>query len=123
VFGGIVGGVIGFYIFHWAVRQGFFALIVPGAMVGMIAGFGIGSRSQPFAIACGVAGLAVGLFTQWTFVNRAVTMDLMEFLMKIKDQKPLTLIMLVLGTFFSYRLALGFDQPGSRRSSEPGQEK
>ena len=111
VVGAAIGGGVGYYAFEWILTQGFYALIVPAALLGLTAGYAVRGKSQPFAIACGVAGLALGLFTEWSFLPFKVDGSLLYFLTHIQSLKPLTLVMLVIGTVVSYRLALGMDRP------------
>jgi hypothetical protein len=67
VIGALLGGVAGYYIFFWIVRQGFYAVIIPSAVMGLVGGYAIRGRSVPFAMICGFAGLTLALFTEWRF--------------------------------------------------------
>ena len=107
--GAVVGGCAGYFAFGWILRQGFYALIVPPGLLGLGAGYGARGRSQPFAIACGIAGLVLGLFTEWQFRPFAADNSLLFFITHLTSLTPLTLLMLAIGTVVSYRLALGMD--------------
>ena len=63
--GAAAGGAIGFFAFGWLLRQGYYAMVLPGAMVGI--GCGLLSRRDSLVrgILCGLAGLALGLFCEW----------------------------------------------------------
>src|SRR5947199_207594 len=65
--GAAAGGVFGHLLFWWIVRQGFYALILPGGMLGLGCGLLARHPSRARGVVCGVAGLALGLFTDWTF--------------------------------------------------------
>ena len=106
----IIGGCAGYFAFHWIIRQGFYALIVPAGMLGLAAGYGVRDRSQPFAIACGVAGLGLGMLTEWTYAPFLADGSFLFFVTHLHNKRPLTLIMLAIGTVISYRLALGPDR-------------
>ena len=108
-----IGGGLGYLIFFWMVRQGLYGMIIPPALLGLAAGFVVGARSQPFAIMCGIAGLALGVFCEWKFAPFIADKSLAYFLTHLHQLKPFTLILLVIGTIASYRLALGFDRPAS----------
>ncbi|MEX0727371.1 MAG: hypothetical protein WEB58_03945 [Planctomycetaceae bacterium] len=110
VIGAVVGGALGYFAFFWIVRQGFYALIVPAALLGLGAGLAARQRIVPLAIACGVAGLLLGIVTEWRFAPFKADGSFVFFITHLHDLKPLTLIMLALGAFFSYRLALGFNR-------------
>jgi hypothetical protein len=76
-------------------------------------GFGAGlcarRRSVSLAVVCGIAGLALGLFTEWRFAPFVANDSLAYFITHIHTLRPITMIMLGLGAFFSYVLALGRD--------------
>ena len=109
--GAAVGGCVGYFAFDWIARQGFYALILPPGLLGLAAGYAAGGRSQPFAVACGVAGLALGLLTEWQFFPFIKDKSFVFFITHVRELKPLTLIMLAIGPVISYRLALGMDRP------------
>jgi len=106
--GAVIGGGLGYLAFFWIVRQGFYALIIPGALLGYLAGLFAGGRSMTLAVICGIAGLGLGVFTEWRFRPWIADESLLYFLTHIHQLQPITLIMIALGTFFSYRLALGY---------------
>ena len=105
--GAAVGGCLGYFAFFWIARQGFYALIIPPGLLGFTAGLCARRRSTALAWICGGAGLMLGLFTEWRFAPFVADGSLLYFIAHIHTLKPLTLIMLALGAFFSYRLALG----------------
>ena len=61
------------------------------------------------AVVCGAAGLALGLYTEWRFAPFVADRSLAYFISHVQLLKPITLVMLALGAFISYRLALGRD--------------
>ncbi len=107
--GAAIGGTAGFLLFDWILSQGFYALILPPALLGLSAGWFARGRSEPLAITCGIIGLGLGLFTEWSAFPFRVDESLLYFLTHIHHLKPITLLMLAVGTFLSYRLALGPD--------------
>lgn len=108
--GGAAGGCLGFYAFFWIASQGFYALVLPPGLLGMGAGLASRQRSVPLAIACGVAGLALGLFTEWRFAPFVADKSFFHFITHLHSLKPITLLMLALGTYLSYRFALGSER-------------
>jgi hypothetical protein len=105
-----IAGCVGYFAFFWITRQGFYALILPPALLGLAAGYAVGARSQVFAIVCGFAGLALGIFTEWKFAPFKADGSLVYFVTHIQELKPLTQILLAVGTVISYRMALGMYQ-------------
>jgi len=63
--GGAVGGVVGYFLFRWMLTKGFYALVLPGALLGLGAGLAARARSLPLGVVCGVAGLVLTVFTEW----------------------------------------------------------
>ncbi len=58
--GALAGGLIGYFAFLWIARQGFYALVLPGALVGIGASLAP-NRSLAMCVVCGVLALALGL--------------------------------------------------------------
>jgi len=110
--GAAVGGAVGYFVFFWIARQGFYALVLPPGLLGLAAGLCARQRSMPLAVICGVAGLLLGLFIEWRFAPFVADARLGYFVTHILSLRPITLIMLALGTFLSFRLALGRDHSG-----------
>lgn len=105
--GAAVGGALGYFAFFWIAEQGFYALVLPPALLGVGAGICARRRSAVLAIVCGLAGLALGLFTEWRFAPFVADSSLLYFITHFYSLKPITLIMLALGTLFSFSFALG----------------
>ena len=107
--GAAVGGVVGYLAFFWIARQGFYAIVLPPALLGLGAGLGARRRSGLLAAMAAGAGLALGLFLEWKFAPFVVDGSLRYFITHLHALRPLTLLMIALGTILSYRLALGFE--------------
>jgi len=114
--GAAIGGALGYFAFFWIVRQGFYALIIPPALLGAGAGLCARGRSVPLAAICAVAGLALGLFTEWQFAPFNTDTTLSYFLTHVHELTPVTLIMLLIGTIVAYRFALAPDRVAERKS-------
>src|SRR5512146_2225359 len=66
VVGAVAGGFVGYFAFFWVVRQGYYGIMLPGLLLGAGAGL-FKNRSFPLALLCGLAAVALGLFTEWRF--------------------------------------------------------
>jgi hypothetical protein len=125
--GAIAGGCLGYLVFFWIAQQGFYALALPPALLGLAAGLCARRRSRILAVICGVAGLVLGLFTEWRFAPFVADASLLYFIAHIYSLRPLTLFMVALGAILSYRLALGWDSRPralpARADSDHGREK
>lgn len=100
--GAIAGGVAGWFAFFWATRQGFYALALPGAGIGMGGGYLVRRRSVPFAVICGIAGVIAGTLAEWRFAPFIKDAGLGYFLGHLHELKPITLIFIALGGFVAF---------------------
>ena len=101
---------MGHFAFLWILKQGFYAIMLPSALVGLAAGYVVRSRSHLLAIMCAIGGLALGFYTEWKSLPFRADNSLSFFVKHIHELKPITLLMLAVGTVASYRFALGTDQ-------------
>src|SRR5262249_40155099 len=78
--GAAVGGAIGYFAFRWFCKQGFYAMVLPGGMLGLGCLILARHRSMARGIVCGVAAVALGLFTEWRhfWANRTLGQFLTE---------------------------------------------
>ena len=102
-----IGGILGHLAFFWIARQGFYALILPGALLGFGAGLFM-STSKAVPCVCGFLALALGLYTEWRFAPFVADKSFPFFLSHALQLKPITLIMIAVGAL------LGFWIPRSR---------
>ena len=98
--------MVGYYVFIWIARQGFSALMVPGAFLGIGAGWAARGRSVPLGVVCGILALALGIFSEWRTAPFAADSSLAYFLTHLDKLQPITLIMIAVGSFFGYTSAL-----------------
>jgi hypothetical protein len=98
---GAIGGIVGYFAVPWIWSQGFYAIMLPGTLLGFGAGFSK-SRSNFVAVICGIAGTLVGFYTEWrAFFPQ---LDLSGFLKLIPQLEPIALIMIALGGFLGFWL-------------------
>jgi hypothetical protein len=103
-----VGGVVGYLAFRWIAQHGFYALVLPGALVGIAAGC-CKSQSLAVCVVCGLLALAVGLFAEWRHAPFLKDDGLGYFLAHAHQLRPMTLLMIALGT------GIGFGVPFRHR--------
>ncbi len=102
--GAVIGGVVGYYIFYWALRQGFYAIVLPIGFVGLGAGLCTKLRYMPLAVGCAVAGLGLGLFLEWRLSSANDGFG--HFLANLHHRPAMSLIMIALGVYLCYTWAL-----------------
>ncbi len=105
--GALVGGAVGYFLFAWMLKQGYYALALPGALVGLACGYASGIRSVPLAAICGVLTLPLLLFLEWQFRAFVVDDSLGYFLTHLHRLTPVTLVMMALGVVFAVWFGLG----------------
>ncbi|WP_165230049.1 hypothetical protein [Aquisphaera insulae] len=117
--GAILGGTVGYYTFRWIVGQGFYALILPGALLGL--GCGMLSRhpSTTRGVLCGIAALVLGVLAECSSFRLDGHDDVYYTVTHIFREPPITLIMLGLGGFFAFWLGkdAGFIQSAFGRGA------
>jgi hypothetical protein len=107
VLGALVGGTVGYFGFFWVASQGLYAPVLPGGMLGIVAGR-FRNRSLLLAVVCGLAALALGVVAEWRLAPFKNDGSFTFFLANLHRLKPVTLILLALGA------AIGFWGPYAR---------
>jgi hypothetical protein len=102
--GAVVGGVLGYYIFLWIVDQGFYGLMIPGALLGLGCGLLSQHPSHLRGGLCAVAAIFLGMYAEWHFRWFKADESFGYLVTHFHQKQYLTLIMLVLGAFFAYWL-------------------
>ena len=105
--GGILGGVVGYFVFQWLARQGFYGMMIPGALIGVGAGWAARGRSQALGIMCGVAAVGLAIWAEWQMFPFAKDESLGFMLANLHQKAPLKLIMMALGAVFAYWFGQG----------------
>jgi hypothetical protein len=103
--GAVAGGVLGVVAFGWLVKQGFYALALPGVLLGVGCGVFFKRQSLPMAIFCGLAGLALGIFVEWKHRPFVKDSGFAYFLTHLHQLRPFTLLMLALGALGGFWFA------------------
>jgi hypothetical protein len=121
--GAAIGGAVGYFAFFWILRYGFYAGVLPGALVGLGGGLLSRERSWLRGAILGLAGLALGLYAEWKFAPFVADESFTFMLTHILEKSPVKLFMLGLGAFFAFwwgrdTIASPFNQ---RKASRPKQ--
>jgi hypothetical protein len=113
--GALVGGAIGYFAFFWIASQNFYAMVLPGGLLGLGAGV-VKNRSVGVAVVCGLLALALGIYTEYRFRPFLIDDSFGYFLAHLHDLQPFTLILIGLGA------AIGFWVPFRRRENIKAEE-
>jgi hypothetical protein len=115
VVGAVVGGVVGYFAFFWVARQGFYALALPGILLGAGCAALSTKKSTSRGVACGLAALAICVFTEWKFAPNGNDPSLAYLVTHLPEQGKITLLLLALGGIAGY----WFGRDGMLRSWLP----
>ena len=105
--GGAVGGVVGYFIFVAIIKQGYYAMVLPGAFIGLGAGAVSGRRSVGLGAVCGVAALVLGVFIESRWMPFVADRSLSYFLAHLGEVKWFDLAMIGVGALFAFWFGLG----------------
>jgi hypothetical protein len=124
--GAAAGGVLGYYTFMWIVGQGFYGLMIPGALLGLGCGLLSQHSSQVRGVLCAAGAIGLGLFTEWRFAPFKADPSFTYLIGHVTELRQITLLMLVFGAFFAYWLGkdAGFQRlSGGRRLTASSQSQ
>ncbi|MEM7311892.1 MAG: hypothetical protein AAF497_01950 [Planctomycetota bacterium] len=110
--GAILGGVVGYFAFQFAFQSGFYALALPGALLGLGCGYASRVHSTALGIICSIAALGLGVFCEWKTSPFIADESLSFFLKNVHQLTGVTLIMIVLGGIFGFWFGRG--RPGAQ---------
>lgn len=105
--GALVGGALGHLLFLAMAKRGYYAMVLPGALVRLGCGLLSGRRSVPLGAACGVIGLVVSVFTEWRHAPFVRDRSLSFFLKHLHKLSGVSLIMILVGAAFAFWFGLG----------------
>src|SRR5438128_12660546 len=105
--GAVLGGALGYFAFLWIARQGFYALALPGALMGLCCLLLAKRRSIGLAVTCGALALVMGLFCEWRIAPFIKDSSLGFFLTHLHQLRPITYIMIAPGGVLGFWFALG----------------
>ena len=103
-----MGGFLGYLGFVLLVDRGYYALVLPGGLLGLVAGIPR-SRSLMVPALCGILGIAAGLLAEYRFAPFVADRSLGYFLIHAIELQPMTLFLIGLGGL------IGFWVPFRRR--------
>jgi hypothetical protein len=115
--GAAIGGVLGWFAFAWLVSQGFYALILPGALVGVVCGLLSGGASLVSAILCTVIAVVLMLVLEWKHMPFIADDSFGYFLTHLHELRGLTWLMLVFGAVCAFWFGRGRKQASAATTS------
>ncbi len=117
--GAILGGVLGFYTFGWLHHQGFYGLMIPGAFLGLGCGLLAGRPSLARGVVCGVAAIALAIYTEWRYWPFDADDSLAYFVAHLTSLRPVTLLMMGVGGLIAFWLGKDAGFRGGSKTLAP----
>ena len=107
IVGAAVGGIVGYFVFGWIYRQGFYAMVLPGAALGIGFGASTRDRSTVYGIVSAILAVGLGFFTEWRFFPFIKDGSFTYFITHIHELTPVSLMMIALGGVCGYWFGIG----------------
>ncbi len=105
--GAIAGAIVGGAIFQWVLGQGFYMLALPGALIGLGAGYLSRTRSLALAIFSAVLAAIAGIYLEWKTAPFIADGSLSYFVTHLHKLTPVTQIMWAIGVLFGFWFGRG----------------
>jgi hypothetical protein len=105
--GAVIGGVLGYVLFRWLLTYRLYAIMIPGAALGMGAGLLARGRTQSLAILCAVAAIAVGIFSEWSVFPFKKDPSFGYFISHVHQLTAPTLLFIGVGALCAYWFGQG----------------
>jgi hypothetical protein len=105
--GAAVGAAVGYFLFGLMWRQGFYALALPPALLGLGCSFASRISSNLLGAVCAVAGVALAVFMEWHWRPFRVDDSLGYFLTHLHNLQGMTLFMISLSGIFGFWFGRG----------------
>jgi len=120
--GAVVGGTVGYVVFFWMAEQGFYAIVLPGALLGLGCGALSGGSSYRLGAVCGLLALTLGIVTEWRFAPFKDDGGLWYFVTHVSDLRSQTLVTIGAGGFFAFWFGRGRDGGVWKRARQTPRE-
>ena len=116
LFGAAVGGTAGYFAFEWILRQGFYAMILPGAALGLGFGASTCERSSVYGLVSAILAVGLGVFVEWRFFPFVKDGSFTFFITHVHQLRPVSLLLIALGGVLAFWLGIG-RTPVSRKDN------
>jgi hypothetical protein len=103
--GAIVGGIAGYFLFWALFRGGMVGYMIPGALLGLGAGWAARGKSQLLGVICAVLAIGLTLFTAWHIAFQQHT--LVDFLSRLHQLHVSRMVLMALGVVMAYWFGQG----------------
>jgi hypothetical protein len=105
--GAMAGAAVGVLAFRWLAQQGFYGIMLPGALIGLGAGWAARGRSVSLGVFCAIAALLVAVVAEWAVFPFVKDKSFSFFLLHVHELPAAKLLMMALGVAFAYWFGQG----------------
>lgn len=105
--GGIIGGAIGYFIFFYAIKQGLYPMVLPGALVGLGCGAMSGMKSKTLGAFAGLSALLLGIVIEWQFAPFDKDRSFAFFIANLGNLRTMTLVLITIGALLGFAFGMG----------------
>jgi len=95
--GAVVGGVAGYFLFWFLLKNNLYSSMIPGALLGIGAGLAARGKSPILGILCGIAAIPLAIWSEWMLLPFIQDNSLTFFVSNLHQLPPLHLLMMALG--------------------------
>lgn len=107
VLGAVAGAGLGYAAFYFLLRQNYYAMVLPGALVGFGAALAMQREYRPMGFVSAAVALILSFYLEWRFVPFIADKSLGYFLAHLHQIAPVHLLMIAFGTFLAYWFGVG----------------
>lgn len=105
--GTIAGMLLGYVGFALLWKLGFYAMVVPGTMIGLGCGAQSGGRSLMLGLFAAFVAMGFGLFIEWKFFSFIADDSFGYFLTNLSELKTQTKLLITAGAFAGFWFGRG----------------
>lgn len=117
------GAWVGYLGFSWVCSQGFYALVLPGFCIGLFTRLIVYHTSRDLQWCCAIVAFFFGFYTEWSFFPYIKDKSLFYFVNHLHQLKPITWIMIFLGSYVAYHVSKKYSSIPHSPISEDRNEK
>lgn len=107
ILGAVVGAILGYLGFYMLWQLDLYAMVVPGALIGLGCGAQAGGKSAALGLVAGVFGLLFSLFIEWHFFPFSEDNSLGFFARNVMELPSNTKVFIAAGTFAAFWFGRG----------------
>jgi hypothetical protein len=105
--GGASGGALGYFVFDWALTQGYYALVLPGSLVGLGCGLASGRKVLALGILSAVGAFAVGVLADWNSLANPSPTILGHLATLLQSNRQMAALLILVSVALSFYFGIG----------------